>query len=649
MTNDYDTAERVWRQTRADSHTYLFSYRLDGSGNVTQTDVTDPGGFVQRATFNSSGYMLTGNPLSVTDPLSHSVSFSYDQLDQPQTRTDALTRQDAYVFTANGLLQQHTDRKSQVTAYAYDGLHRLTGITYADSSTTALTYDAGNRVTQVVDSAYGTMTRSYTGLDQLSSETTPQGTVSYTYDAAGRRVTMTVAGQTQMGYGYDNANHLTSITQGTTVVSVAYGDAGRRTTMTYPNGVVAAYGYDAASRLTSLTFTNGGSTLGTLTYAYDAAGNRTLIGGTLGGTTLPAAVTTTVFDAANRLTTRDSTALTYDLAGNLTSDGTNTYTWNARNQLIAISGGTTVSFAYDPFGRRSTRTVGGTTTKYLYDGLNTVQELDGSLSPTANLITGLGIDQTLVRTDGAGSFSLLADALGSIVALTNGSGAIATQYTYGPFGQVTVTGAASTNTTQFTGRENDGTGLYYYRARYYSPTLGRFISEDPADFGGGDVNLYTYALNGPVNWIDPLGLTTWPTPYPGQVTAPWGQDRTPNPPHGGVDLRNPKWSDVYSSDSGTVIGVWRDPRGGNSIKVLNDDGSVSGYAHTSPYVKVGQWVEEGEPIGSSDASGNVNAHLHYTFRSCATCKPTDPMPHLGGSLDGEPGDGTNSAPRGARK
>jgi len=98
-----------------------------------------------------------------------------------------------------------------------------------------------------------------------------------------------------------------------------------------------------------------------------------------------------------------------------------------------------------------------------------------------------------------------------------------------------------------------------------------------------------------------------------------------------------------------VIGVWRDPRGGNSIKVLNDDGSVSGYAHTSPYVKVGQWVEEGEPIGSSDASGNVNAHLHYTFRSCATCKPTDPMPHLGGSLDGEPGDGTNSAPRGARK
>ncbi len=375
----------------------------------------------------------------------------------------------------------------------------------ADTGTTAFTYDAGNRVTQVVDSAYGTITRSYTGLDQLSSETTPQGTVSYTYDAAGRRATLTVAGQTQMAYGYDNANHLTSITQGTTVVGFAYDDAGRRTTTTYPNGVAAAYGYDAASRLTSISFTNGGSTLGTLTYAYDVADNRTLIGGTLGGTTLPAAVTTTVVDAANRLTTRDSTALTYDLAGNLTSDGTNTYTWDARNQLIAISGGTTASFAYDPFGRRSTRTVGSTTTKYLYDGLNSVQELDGSLAPTANLITGLGLDETLVRTDGAGSFSLLADALGSIVALTNGSGAVTTQYTYGPFGQVTVTGAASTNPSQFTGRENDGTGLYYYRARYYSPTLGRFISDDPLGLAGG-INATAYVGDNPATLSDPRGL-----------------------------------------------------------------------------------------------------------------------------------------------
>jgi len=446
-----------------------------------------------------------GNLSSLTDAKNHAVAFTYDNLDQVATRTDPLSQQDAYTFDLNGWLHQQTDRKGQVTTYTHDGLGRVTGITYADSSTTALTYDAGNRVTQVVDSAYGTMTRSYTGLDQLSSETTPQGTVSYTYDAAGRRSTMTVTGQTAMAYGYDSANHLTSITQGTTVVSFAYDDAGRRTTTTYPNGVVATYGYDVASRLTSLTFTNGGSTLGTLTYAYDAAGNRTLIGGTLGGTTLPAAVTTTVFDAANRLTTRDSTSLIYDLAGNLTSDGTNTYTWNARNQLTSISGGTSASFAYDPLGRRSTRTIGSTTTKYLYDGLNAVQEMDGSLSTIANLITGLGLDETFVRTDGAGTVSLLADALGSIVALANASGAIATQYTYGPFGQVSVTGAPSTNSSQFTGRENDGTGLYYYRSRYYSPGLGRFISDDPVGLVGG-INATTYVGDNPLMFVDPLGL-----------------------------------------------------------------------------------------------------------------------------------------------
>ncbi len=203
--------------------------------------------------------------------------------------------------------------------------------------------------------------------------------------------------------------------------------------------------------------------------------------------------------------TLGSTALTYDVAGNLTSDGTNTYTWNARNQLTAISGGTTASFAYDPLGRRSTRTVGGTTTKYLYDGLNAVQEMDGSLSTIANLITGLGLDETFVRTDGAGTFSLLADALGSIVALTNGSGVITTQYTYGPFGQVTVTGAASTNASQFTGRENDGTGLYYYRARYYSTALQRFLSEDPLGLAGGP-DAYAYVLDNPTNLVDPLGL-----------------------------------------------------------------------------------------------------------------------------------------------
>src|SRR5205823_1349016 len=91
-------------------------------------------------------------------------------------------------------------------------------------------------------------------------------------------------------------------------------------------------------------------------------------------------------------------------------------------------------------------------------------------------------------------------------ALTDTAGAVETQYTYEPFGQTSRTGAANSNPFQDTGRENDGTGLYYYRARYYHPVLQRFISEDPAGLQGGGPNLYEFVANNPTNYIDPTGL-----------------------------------------------------------------------------------------------------------------------------------------------
>jgi RHS repeat-associated protein len=190
-------------------------------------------------------------------------------------------------------------------------------------------------------------------------------------------------------------------------------------------------------------------------------------------------------------------------------NGTTTYTWNARNQLISLSGpGVTASFQYDALGRRKSKTVNGTTTDFLYDGLNIVQELANG-TPTANLFTGLGIDGVLSRADTAGARSFLTDGLGSTLALTDSTATVQTEYTYEPFGATTVNGAASANPFQYTGRENDGTELYYYRARYYHPELQRFISEEPIGFAGGDVNLYAYVGDNPVNWRDPYGLFPW--------------------------------------------------------------------------------------------------------------------------------------------
>jgi RHS repeat-associated protein len=262
------------------------------------------------------------------------------------------------------------------------------------------------------------------------------------------------------------------------------------------------YGYDSASQLTSLTYTKGSTTIGNLTYGYDLTGNRTSMGGSLASVTLPSAVSSASYNAANRLTQWGSSTLAWDANGNLTSDSSKTYTWNARNQLGSMTGAT---FQYDPFGRRILNAAGH---GILYDGVNPVQELSGS-TVTANLLTGLGVDEVFTRTDSAGARSFLADALGTTVALTDANGTVQTQYAYGPFGATTTTGAASANSFEFTGRENDGTGLYYYRARYYSPGLQRFVSEDPVDFVGGDANLYGYALSSPTNLVDPNGNCPW--------------------------------------------------------------------------------------------------------------------------------------------
>jgi len=187
-----------------------------------------------------------------------------------------------------------------------------------------------------------------------------------------------------------------------------------------------------------------------------------------------------------------------------------------------VSGANLGIFMYDGLGRRAAKSIDGVTTQYLHDGLNPVQELSSAGTPTANLLTGLSIDEFFTRTDSAGSRSLLTDILGSAIALTDANGAMTTTYSYEPFGRASVGGAASTNPFQFTGRENDGTGLYYYRARYYHPLLQRFAAQDPIGFGGGDPNLYGYVFEGPTNFRDPFGLcvgilclpTPTPTPTP---------------------------------------------------------------------------------------------------------------------------------------
>lgn len=208
------------------------------------------------------------------------------------------------------------------------------------------------------------------------------------------------------------------------------------------------------------------------TYATNAA-TPTIPFWQMAKTSLPQVQSTASFNAANELIQRAGVPFTYDANGNITNDGVHSYSWNTRNQLVAIDSGGAASFSYDALGRRTSKAIAGLgTTSFLYDGLNVIQELNGA-SPTPNLLTG-GTDEYFTRTDANGTVSFLSDVLGSTVALTDATGAVQTQYIYDPFGATTITGAATTNSFGFAGRENDTAGLYYYRARYYNPNLNRF-------------------------------------------------------------------------------------------------------------------------------------------------------------------------------
>lgn len=409
-------------------------------------------------------------------------------MDRPETRTDPLLRVERYGYDLAGRLVNFTDRKNQVTTYRYDDLGRLTGATHADGSTLIYTYDAGNRLRQAIDSVSGKLAFDYDDLDRLTAETTyrpgeqvARSTITYTYDDADRRRSMSVAGQPQTLYDYDDANRLITITQGTSVVTLEYDAADRRTALLLPNGVRVEYDYDDASRLTGLTFKIGQTVLGTLIYNYDAAGRRTKTTGTWARALLPNAVTSTSYDAGNRLREWATRTLTYDENGNLLADGARTYGWDARNRLTAVAGALPASFTYDAAGRRMSRSVAGATTEFVYDGIDSVQELaDGTVA--ANLLLGPGTDEILQRSDAAGVHTRISDPLGSAVALLDAAGAVQSQYTYSPFGTTSATGEPSGNPSQFTGRENDANGLYYYRARYFEPEIQRFISEDPLGF-----------------------------------------------------------------------------------------------------------------------------------------------------------------------
>ncbi len=496
---------------------------------------------------------------SVTDPNNHTTSFTYNEIGQVLSATNPLgqIRRNTYDFNRN--LKTVTNRRGLVTTYNYDAANQLTSIVTPEDTTTLQYDDLGNLT--LAQDADSKLAMTYDALSRRLSVTTggapqfhqPNATISYEYDLNGNVTTRTDPTGVE-AFVFDLLDRLLSQAHsqlGST--SFAYDNNSRLSAMTYQNGITSAYTYDSASRLQLLSYSKAGNPVYSEQNVYDGAGNRiqrTEDGAVTHAYTYdnayqlvaashsnqpaesfsydPAGNRLTShlssfysYDNANRLLEDQDWLYTYDADGNLTgktnkmNGDIHTYTFDSQNRMVAFTltpgGGSTTqpasaAYAYDYAGNRIEKSVassaGTSITRFLYEGQKMLAEYDGGNTLIRWFQQGPGIDEPIAAKESTGQQTYITDFLGSIVRLTDSSGTIFLSNTYDSFGQQP-SGAA--DSYSYTSREFDSeSGLYYYRARYYQPSTGRFISEDPRDFGTG-MDLYRYTRNSPIMFKDPTG------------------------------------------------------------------------------------------------------------------------------------------------
>jgi RHS repeat-associated protein len=564
VSSNFTTAwqERV---TNPNGHTTIYDY--DAFGRliiVTENDGTQD-------IITTYKYDVLGNLTDVWTPAvdqNHS-SMTYDMLSRKTSMNDPDMGYWTYVYDNNGNLITQTDAKTQPINMAYDALNRLitksgTGlsITYGYDSISGGNFGKGKRTSMVDNTgASGSTTYKYDNRGRLIEEkrtiNSINYTTSYTYDGADRVKTVTYPLTnevvTQTYNGRSLPYELSGSSAGSIVTNTQYNSLGAMTEINLNNGLVTTYGYYGTGgpydttggyygRLWEIkTFNQGGGPAlqdmrytwdangnlsyradiragETETFAYDVLDRLTSVTGLytesytynrIGNITSRNGVTYSYNDSAHihAVTAVGSMSYTYDANGNMITRGDQTLTWDIENRLASVSGNSTsATFVYDGDGNRVKKIEGSQTILYInqYYEVNLISGnatssyyLGGKLIATFE--KGVSENGTLryVHQDSLSSTSLMTDDDGVQIGAT---------VKYLPFGG---TRAGNVPTDKlFTGQRLDETGLYYYNARYYDATIGRFISADTVIQSPANpqyLNRYSYGLNNPLKYTDPTG------------------------------------------------------------------------------------------------------------------------------------------------